>query len=119
VNFGTDAMMKPLRKLKDRFKNCMGLLLTVAFFLGVVALALHHHDAFFPLKSCAICKAKASLAGTLSKIKADHPLLTAAVNHDCRGISLAVSWMRFDHQTPFVEPLFFHRLSNKAPPSIS
>jgi hypothetical protein len=113
-----EAMKKPLRELGNPIRRGTGLLLTLSFFLGVVALALHHHHVSFPLKTCAICKAKISMAGTLSKVKADHPL-TVTVNHGCGDVTLTVSLIRYDHQTPVAAPPLCHRLSNKAPPAIS
>ena len=69
-----DSIGRPVRR-------CIGLLPALFLFLGVVALAMYHHDVSFQLKSCAICKAKTSFSGILNKVKADLPFTTAIVNH--------------------------------------
>lgn len=102
-----------------RIRRCIGLLLTSCFFLGVVALAMHHHDAFIQLKSCAICKAKTSFSSTLNKVNADPPLTTATVNHCSEEIYFTFSRIQFHHQTPFLASLLPNPFLNKAPPFIS
>ncbi len=105
--------------MATRIRKCMGLLLTLCFFLGVVALALHHHDAFFQLKSCAICKAKTSFSGTLNKVQVDPPLSLTTVNHYCEEIYYNYFRIHFHHQTPFIASLLPNPFLNKAPPFIS
>ena len=56
------TLKEPNNRSGTRIRRCIGLLLTSCFFLGVVALAMHHHDVSFQLKSCAICKAKTSFS---------------------------------------------------------
>lgn len=115
--------MKTIREPNNcsgkRIRRCIGLLLTSCFFLGVVALAMHHHDAFFQLKSCAICKAKASFLSTLNKVKADPPLIMATVNHCSEEIYFTFSLMKYRHQIPFIASLLPNPFLNKAPPFIS
>jgi hypothetical protein len=102
-----------------RIRRGIGMLLTSCFFLGVVALAMHHHDAFFQLKSCAICKAKTSFSGTLYKVKADTPLIMSAVNNCSEETYFTFSRIKYHHQTPFVASLLPNPFLNKAPPLIS
>jgi len=110
---------EPNHRSGTRIRRCIGLLLTSCFFLGVVALAMHHHDAFFQLKSCAICKAKTSFSGTLNKGKADLPVSIETVNHCSEGIYFTFSRIEFHHQTPFIASLLPNLFLNKAPPFIS
>jgi hypothetical protein len=102
-----------------RIWRCIGLLLTSCFFLGVVSLAMHHHDPIFQLKSCAICKAKTSLSGTINKDKADSPLITATTNRCSEEIYFTFSRIEFHHETPFIASLLPNPFLNKAPPFIS
>jgi hypothetical protein len=106
-------------KTSSRIRRCIGLLITSCFFLGVVALAMHHHDAFFQLKSCIICKTKSSSAGALNKIKADFPVSIATVNLCSEEIYFTFSRITFHHQTPFISSLLPNPFLNKAPPFIS
>jgi hypothetical protein len=80
---------------------------------------MHHHDAFFQLKNCAICKAKTSFSGTLNKVMADYPPSIAAVNHRSTEIYFSFSQIILDHQTPFIASLLPNPFFNKAPPCIS
>jgi hypothetical protein len=109
----------PDNRIGTRIRRCIGLLLTSCFFLGVVALAMHHHDAFFQLKSCAICKAKTSFSSTLNKVKADPPQTMATVNHCSEENYFSFSRIKFHHQTPFISSLLPNPFLNKAPPAIS
>ena len=102
-----------------RIRRCIGMLLISCFFLGVVALAMHHHDVSFQLKSCAICKAKASFSGTLNKVKADLSVATATVSHSPEELYFTDSLTKTNHQTPFIASLLPNPFSNKAPPVIS
>lgn len=102
-----------------RIRRGIGLLLTSCFLLGVVALAMHHHDAFFQLKNCAICKAKTSFSGTLNKVMADHPPSSATANQGSEEIYFSFSRIILDHQTPFIASLLLNSIFNKAPPLIS
>jgi hypothetical protein len=97
----------------------IGLLLSSCFFLGVIALTMHHHDAFFPLKNCAICKAKTSLSSTVNKIKADPPLSIVTVSHRPGAIYRTSSRMSFHYQTPFIASFLPNPFLNKAPPFIA
>jgi hypothetical protein len=95
------------------------LFLTSCFFLGVIALAIHHHDVFFQLKGCGICKAKTSISNTFSKVKADLPSIMATVNHFSGEIYFTVTRIIFCHQAPFISSLLPNPFLNKAPPFIS
>jgi hypothetical protein len=102
-----------------RIRRGIGLLLTSCFFLGVVALAMHHHDVSFQLKSCAICKAKTSFSGTLNKVTADTPITMAILIHCLEDLYFTYSEMNDNHQTPFISSLLPNPFLNKAPPFIS
>ncbi len=110
---------EPNNRSSKRIRRCIGLLLTSCFFLGVVALAMHHHNVSFQLKSCTICKAKTYSSGTLNKVKADPPLSTATVNHCSDEIYFTYSRIKFYHQTPFIDSFLPNSFLNKAPPSIA
>jgi hypothetical protein len=98
----------------------VGLLLASCFFLGVVALAMHHHDVSFRLKSCAICNAKTSFSGTFNKIKADLPAGTTATASLCpEALYFTDSSIKTDSPMPFIAPLLTDAFSNRAPPAVS
>lgn len=108
----TDRIVRPARR-------GIGLLLATCFFLGVVALAMHHHDISFQLKGCAICKAKTVFSGTFSKVKADLPAATAAVSHCREGFYFADSRItKNSYRAPFIALLLPNPFLNKAPPAI-
>ena len=115
--------MKTFKELNNlsgtHIRRGIGLLLTSCFFLGVVALAMHHHDVSFQLKSCAICKAKTSFSGTLNKVKVEPPIIMAIVNHCSEDIYFTFSEINDNHQTPFISSLLPNPFLNKAPPFIS
>jgi hypothetical protein len=100
-------------------RRCICLLLTSFFFLGVVALAMHHHDAFFPLKNCTICKAKTSFSSVLNKIKADPPITMVTVNQCSEEIYFTFPGIKFYYQAPFIASLLPNPFLNKAPPFVS
>ncbi|MDA8123813.1 MAG: hypothetical protein M0009_01310 [Deltaproteobacteria bacterium] len=116
-------MIKELKTFCNRIDKASrrgtGLLLAVCFFTGLAALALHHHDISFQLKSCAICKAKTSLSGTLNKVKADFPAATATVQHCPAGFDLTDSRIATNQPKPFIASLSPNPFLNKAPPVIS
>ena len=97
----------------------IGFLLVSCFFLGVAALAMHHHDVSLQLKSCAICKTKTTFWGTSNKIKPDLPLAAAAENHHPGALRLTNSLIKTDPQRPFIASLLPRPFLNKAPPAIS
>jgi hypothetical protein len=105
--------------VRSRIRRWIGLLLTSCFFLGVVALAMHHHDVFFQLKSCAICKAKTSFQGTSNKITGDPPLSVATASHCPEAIYFTFSRNTFHYQTPFIASLLPNLFLNRAPPSVA
>jgi len=113
------ASQEPNNHIGTRIRRGIGLLLTSCFFLGVVALAMHHHDAFFQLKNCAICKAKTSFSGALNKVTADDPLSVATVSHFSAEIYFSFSRIILHYQTPFIASLLPSPFFNKAPPFIS
>jgi hypothetical protein len=110
---------EPNNHIGTRIRRGIGLLLTSCFFLGMVALAMHHHDALFQLKKCSICKAKTSISGALNKVTAEHPLLIATVSHCSEEIYFSFSPIIFDYQTPFIVAVLPNPFLNRPPPSIS
>jgi hypothetical protein len=112
------VIMKTARESGNRNNTRIGrsivLFLTSCFFLGVVALAMHHHDVFFQLNSCAICKAKASISNAV-----DLPTIMAMVNPSSGEIYFTVTRIHFRHQAPFISSLLPTPFLNKAPPFIS
>jgi hypothetical protein len=113
------TIRKPNNRSGKRISRCIGLLLTSCFFLGVVSLAMHHHDVSFQLKSCAICKAKASFSNTMNKAKSDPPPIMVTANHYSDDVYFTFCRMKYHHQTPFVASLLPNSFLNKAPPFIS
>jgi hypothetical protein len=115
--------MKTSKELNNRsdtrIRRGIGLLLTSCFFLGVVALAMHHHGVSYQLKSCTICKAKTYSSGTLNKNQADPPLIMAIINHCSEEVYFTYSRIKFHHKTPFIASLLPNPFLNKAPPFIS
>jgi hypothetical protein len=112
-------MIQPFQKFHDSIRRGLCLLVSSCFLLGMFALALHHHDGFFQVKNCVICKAKASLSGTISKVKADIPAAIAALSHSSALIYLTFSRISFRHQPLFIASLLPNPFLNKAPPFIS
>jgi hypothetical protein len=102
-----------------RIRRGIILCLASCFFLGVVALAIHHHDVLYQLKSCAICKAKISISNAFSKVKADLPTIMATANHFSGEIYFTDTRIKFRHQAPFISSLLPNPFLNKAPPFIS
>lgn len=115
-------LMETIQVFEDRIGRpvvrYIGLLLASCFFLAVVALAMHHHDISFQLKSCAICKAKTSFTGTFNKIKADLPPGMAAADHCPETLYLTCSRIKTTRK-PFITTLAPHLFSNRAPPFVS
>jgi hypothetical protein len=100
-------------------RRWIGLLLAFCFFMGIVAFAMHHHNTYFLLKDCTICKAKTSLVGTLNKIIADLALAVTIDNHGSKEIHLTLSCLTYTHQRPFITSLLPNSSLNKAPPFLS
>ncbi|MBP8984310.1 MAG: hypothetical protein KBG12_00970 [Syntrophobacterales bacterium] len=98
------------------FRSWFGLFLASCFAMGLVALAMHHHDAYFLLKNCAICKAKTSLSATISKIKADISASAVIESHNAADVYLTSSRLKNNHPTPFVVLLLPNSFFNKSPP---
>jgi hypothetical protein len=117
------AMMKtfnePNNSIGTHIQRWTGLVLTACFFLGVLALAMHHHDVFFQLKRCAICKAKASFSGANTTIKADFPLSVATLNHCSDETNCSFFQIKLHRQVPFIVSLLPNPFLNKAPPLAS
>lgn len=86
------------------------------FFLGVMAITLHHHDNAFSLPACSICKVKASLSGTFSKIKVDSAPAVAMLCLSLTAIFLCLSGIGPDRKTVFIDSQMVDTYPNKAPP---
>ncbi len=95
------------------------LLALSGFFLAVVAVAFHHHDNAFLLKSCSICKVKTSISGTMSKKQLNSvPAMTAV------SLGLAAVyplWAPIAHKDTiiFISSHAGYLCPNKAPPAKS
>ena len=87
--------------------------------MGLVALTMHHHDGYFLLKKCAICKAKTSFSGTINKIKADISASAVIESHTAAEVYLTTSRFKNNHPTPFIASLLPNSFFNKAPPFLS
>jgi hypothetical protein len=107
---------EPNNRRGTRIRRWTGLLLTSCFFLGVVALTMHHHNASFQLKSCGICKAKTYLSGAFNKVAIDPPLSIATVSHCPEAIYPTYSPINFHYQAPFINSFLPNPFLNKAPP---
>lgn len=112
-------MIRPFQECDDSIQRGLCLFLASCFLLGMVALALHHHDGFSQIKSCVICKTKASLSGTINKVKADLPAAIAAVGHTSALIYLTLPRITLRHEPPFIASLLPNPFLNKAPPFLS
>jgi hypothetical protein len=110
---------EPDNRSGSRGQRFIGLFLTACLFLGAVALAMHHHDFSFQLRSCSICKAKTSFSGTLNKVNTDLPVSIESENHSSEEIYFTFSRITYHHQTHFISALLPNPLLNKAPPFIS
>jgi hypothetical protein len=110
---------EPDNRSGSRSQRFISLFLTACFFLGAVALAMHHHDFSFQLRSCDICKAKASFLRTLNNVNADLPVAIESVSHSSEEIYFTFYRITYHHQTPFISSLLPDPLLNKAPPFIS
>lgn len=86
------------------------------FFLGIVAISLHHHDNAFLLPACSICKVKTSLSGTCSKIKVDSAPGSAILCLSLAAIFLCLSGILPDRKDVFIDTQTAETYPNKAPP---
>ena len=100
---------------QTRIKNVIFLSL-FCFLLGVMALTLHHHDNAFLLPTCSICKVKASLSGTFSKINVDSAPAVAICCLSLAAIFLCLSGILPDRRTVFIDSQIVENYPNKAPP---
>lgn len=85
-------------------------------FLAILALAFHHHDHTFLLRSSSLCKVKTSSSGTRGKGKIDSPPAVAVV-----PLGMAVAFPLSITGAPEERALFIASQSaavwpNKAPP---
>jgi hypothetical protein len=100
---------------QTRIKNVIFLPL-FCFLLGVMALTLHHHDNAFLLPTCSICKVKASLSGTFSKINVDSAPSVVICCLSLMAIFLYLSGILPDRRTVFIDSQIVENYPNKAPP---
>jgi hypothetical protein len=88
----------------------------ISFFLGIVAITLHHHDNSFLPPACSICKVKTTFSGTFSKIKIDSAPAVANLSLSLMAIFLCLSAILPDKKTVFIDSQTAGIYSNKAPP---
>lgn len=93
------------------------ILLSVAgFFLAILAVAFHHHDNAFLLRSCSICKVKTSNSGTMSKNKIDSAPAAAVVSPDLVAVFPLLDTVVHENTTIFISSQIGNIYPNKAPP---
>ncbi len=100
---------------QTQIKNVIFLSL-FCFFLGVMAISLHHHDNTFLLPTCSICKVKTSLSGAFSKINVDCAPAIAILCLSLSAIFLCLSGIPLDRKTVFNDSQIVENYFNKAPP---
>lgn len=88
----------------------------LVFFLSVVAISFHHHDNSFFLPACSICKVKASLSGTFSKIKINTVPAVASGYFLLTAFILCLSGIMPDGKSIFIHSQIVETYPNKAPP---
>jgi hypothetical protein len=115
----TEIVKVSTERLVRLFPRCVGLLPVSCFFVGMIALAMHHHEVSFQLKSCGICKAKTFLSATLNRVNADLPLATAAGNLWSEELYFTDFRIKNSQQAPFIASLLTNTFLNKAPPAIT
>ncbi|ABC78771.1 hypothetical membrane protein [Syntrophus aciditrophicus SB] len=103
-------MLHPMVK-KIVFISLMG------FFLAVLVVSLHHHDNSFGSPTCSICKLKASLNGSFSKIEGSSAPAVASLHLLMIAIFLFLSGILRDKKTLFIHSQIAGTYPNKAPPS--
>jgi len=103
------TMLHPMVK-KIVFISLMG------FFLAVLIVSLHHHDNSFGSPTCSICKLKASLNGTFSKIGGSSAPAVASIHLLLIVIFLCLSGILHDKKTLFIDSQIAVTYPNKAPP---
>ncbi len=86
------------------------------FFLGVMAITLHHHDNVFSLHPCSICKVKTCLSGNFSKINIDSTPAIVIWCFSLSAIFLCLSGILLDRKTVFIDSQTVRNYPNKAPP---
>jgi len=92
------------------------LVLLVGFFLTIVAVAFHYHDNTFLLRSCSICKVKASISGTMSKNNVDSAPADMIVSIGLGEIFLVSASAIKENTTIVTSSQVVHIFPNKAPP---
>lgn len=88
------------------------------FSLGVMSIALHHHDNTFSLPGCFLCKAKTSFTGAINKAKADNIPVALVLCLSLAVTSLYVSGILPIPKVAFIVCQIVETYPNKAPPLI-
>jgi hypothetical protein len=93
------------------------ILLSVAgFFLAIMAVAYHHHDNAFFLRSCSICKVKTTTSGTTSKSKIDSAPAVTIGYLDLATVFPLLDTVVNEKTTNFISSQIGYIYPNKAPP---
>jgi len=88
----------------------------MGFFLAVLVVSLHHHDNSFGSPNCSICKLKASLNGSFSKIGVGSFPPGASLHLLVITIFLCLSGNLNDRKTLFIDSQIAVTYPNRAPP---
>jgi len=86
------------------------------FFLAVCAVAFHHYDNTFLLRSCSICKVKTSNSGTKSKNKVDSPPAVTVGPLGMVAVFPLLTTVAPENTAIFISSQFASVWPNKAPP---
>jgi len=86
------------------------------FFLAILAVAFHHHDNTFLLRSCSICKVKTSISGTMSKNQIDSAPAVTVVSPGMVAVFPLLATTVHQITPLFVSSQIAYIYPNKAPP---
>jgi hypothetical protein len=86
------------------------------FFLAILAVAFHHQDDTFLLRSRSICQARAAISGTMSRYQVDSaPAATVVYVGLAASFLLSVPFV-YQTATIFIPSQVAYIYPNKAPP---
>jgi hypothetical protein len=86
------------------------------FFLAILAVAFHHHDNTFLLRSCSICKVKTSITGTKSKNQIDSAPAVMVVSPGMVEVFPLLATAVHQITPIFISSQLAYIYPNKAPP---
>ena len=107
---------KDVTKMRRTRINIIVFLSLLGFFLGVTAIAFHHHDNAFLLPACSLCKAKTSFSGTVNKLKANASPAVLILSFSLTAMLLCTSCLAPDRKKHFIDFQIIDTYPNKAPP---